>query len=246
MFHNPALTGLIRCRGNAVECREKELTGEDSDRWVRCVPDCSSTLNVILMACFDSVFTPGVLEENAENLDQQLSSIAIPDGSRFFIGARSPIFPRDVRMVQGDFMPQDPYMFFVAHGHIDTPWLILEGFRLAVTLGHLLHHEKDFSCFRARTIVYDGMRREWFSPLITLVIPHSLGLPVWFPPEIQKLYRYSDLAALKDLGVPEVEIDPRCIHIWRVNVVEMGPPTRIQAAVASRLGKSWAKSTRKG
>lgn len=198
--------------------------------------------NVILTGICDRVTSLGVLEEHAENLDQQSPSAAIPAGSYNFIGARSPIYPRDMRAVLGDFMPHNPHMFFVAHGQFDTPWLYLEAFRLCVTLGPLLHHEKDFSFFGARTSVRDGNRLS--SPLLTLIIPHYLGLPVWFPLGLQGLYQYTDRAELKDLVIPEVAIDPRGVQVWRRNVVEMGPPTEIQAAAAVRLARSWMKLDR--
>lgn len=33
-------TESVECRGGAVGCREKDITGVDSDRWVRCALTC--------------------------------------------------------------------------------------------------------------------------------------------------------------------------------------------------------------
>ncbi|KZP13553.1 hypothetical protein FIBSPDRAFT_897323 [Athelia psychrophila] len=152
MFQVPAAVvsaGLIGCRGNAVECREKDLTGRDSDRYL-------------------SVYSPSVLADS-EVLDQA-SSIIIPDNSRYFINVLVPVYPGHIRSLLGNFMTQDPYMFYVAFGH------------------------------------------------------------------------YTDLAGLDDLRLPEVEIVPKCHRVWRRDLVEAGPITKIQAAMASRLQESWGRS----
>lgn len=134
-------------------------------------------------------------------------------------------------------------MFYVAQGHVNKPWLCLEAFHLYVTLGPLLHHEKNFSFFRARTIVYEG--DQWFSPFITIILPHYLEFPIWFPSELRDLCTFSDRAELKDLCLPMVEILPRVNPTWRRDVVTMGPSTEIQMAMISRLEQSWAKNTRR-
>ncbi|KZP24888.1 hypothetical protein FIBSPDRAFT_1010541 [Athelia psychrophila] len=113
MFQVPTAVltaGLLGCRGDAEECRERDLTGRDSDRFL-------------------SVYSPGVLADS-EELDRSSSSINIPDGSRYFISALIPVYPDDVRVLLGNFMPQDPYMFFVAFGHVTSPFLYLPAFRL--------------------------------------------------------------------------------------------------------------------
>lgn len=180
---------------------------------------------------------------DTESLGQQRSSINISGDSHFYVGACSPVSLRDVCILQGDFMPQDPFMFYVAHGRFNKPWLYLHAFHLCVTLGPLLHHEKNFSFFKARTMVCDD--GQWVSPLLTLIIPHSLGLPIWFPPVFQELLQFSDRAELQDLGLPDVAIDPRGVRVW-CNVVELGPLTRTQAAVASRLEQSRARLDKGG
>ncbi|KZP27729.1 hypothetical protein FIBSPDRAFT_886287 [Athelia psychrophila] len=181
MFQVPAAVvsaGLIGRRGNAVECRESDLTGRASDRYLRGVPD----------TC----------------------------------------------------IPRDPYMFYVAFGHVTTPFLHLQAFNLFVTLGPLLHHEKDFSFFRARTIIHAG--ELWYAPFITLLIPHHLDFPIHFLPALRKLYQYTDRAELSDVNLPNVEIIPKNHRAWRRTAVEMGPITEIQAAMASRLQESWGRS----
>ncbi|KZP19333.1 hypothetical protein FIBSPDRAFT_892724 [Athelia psychrophila] len=222
MFQVPAAVvsaGLIGCRGNAVECREKDLTGRDSDRYL-------------------SVYSPSVLADS-EVLDQALS-IIIPDNSRYFINVLVPVYPGHICSLLGNFMTQDPYMFYVAFGHVTTPFLHLQAFDLFVTLGPLLHHEKNFSFFRARTIVHAGTW--WFAPFLTLIIPHRLDFPIRFPLALRNLYQYTDLAGLDDLRLPEVEIVPKCHRVWRRDLVEAGPITKIQAAMASRLQESWGRS----
>ncbi|KZP16532.1 hypothetical protein FIBSPDRAFT_894964 [Athelia psychrophila] len=212
--------GLIGRRGNAVECRESDLTGRASDRYL-------------------SVYSPGVLADT-EVLNRQSSSIIIPDGSRYFISALVPVYPGDICSLLGNFMPQDPYMFYVAFGHVTTPFLHLQAFNLFITLGPLLHHEKDFSFFRARTIIHAG--ELWYAPFITLLIPHHLDFPIHFPPALRKLYQYTDRAELSDVNLPNVEIIPKNHCAWRRTAVEMGPITEIQAAMASRLQESWGRS----
>lgn len=121
----------------------------------------------------------------------------------------------------------------MAYGRANAPWLYLQAFRLCVTLGALLHHEKDFSFFRARTIAYDGDM--WSAPFLTLIIPHYLGCS----PELQRLCQSSDRACLDDLGLSPAGLVPYANRIWRRDLVMMGPPTQIQAAMVSRLEKSW-------
>ncbi|KZP29078.1 hypothetical protein FIBSPDRAFT_947084 [Athelia psychrophila] len=189
----------------------------------------------------DGVYSPGVLADS-EVLDRSSSSIDIPDGSRYFISALIPVYPNDVRVLLGNFMPQDPYMFFVAFGHVTSPFLYLPAFRLYVTLGPLLHHEMNFSFFRARTIIRSG--QWWCAPFITLIIPHHLDFPVHLSLARRNLYQYTDRARLEDLDLPNVEIAPQVHRAWRRDVVVMGPITQIQAAMASRLEQSWKRSLR--
>ncbi|KZP15612.1 hypothetical protein FIBSPDRAFT_958627 [Athelia psychrophila] len=217
MFHNPASKGVAGCRENAVEWRDESLTGRDPDRWLR-------------------VLSPEVVGLNSDMLDRQSPSVIIPDGSRFFIGARSPVYPCDVRPVLGNFMPQDPFMFYIAEGQIDKPWLYLEAFRLCVTLGPMIGHEKNFTIFKGRALIRDGGQR--YSPFLTLIIPHRLGLPVWFPPVMQDLYRYSDRAELKDLYLPTV---PHFCGIWERVVTDKRSYTNVQAAMVIRIELGWAK-----
>ncbi|KZP17249.1 hypothetical protein FIBSPDRAFT_894368 [Athelia psychrophila] len=217
MFHNPASKDVIGCRKNAVEWREKDLTGRDPDRWLK-------------------VLSPEVVGPSADMLDRQSSSIVVPDGSRFFIGARSPVYPGDVRPVLGNFMPQDPYMLYIAQGRVDKPWLYLEAFRLCITLGPKIGHEKNFSIFRGRALIRDGGQR--LSPFLTLIIPHRLGLPVWFPPVMQDLYSYSDRAKLEDLYLPSI---PFFCGVWKRVVTDDRPYTDIQAGMVRRVERGWAK-----
>lgn len=173
--------------------------------------------------------------------DQLSSSIVNPDGSCYFLGARSPLLPCDVRSVLGEFLPQHPFIFFVAYGRVDTPWLYLEAFRMCVTRGPLLHHEKNFSLFRAITPIGNGRQQ-----LLTLIVPHRLGLPVWFPPMLQELCQNSDRAELKDLCIPEVEIVPRGHRAWRREMMVPGSYTELPVAMAARLERSWTKSLDQG
>ncbi|KZP08239.1 hypothetical protein FIBSPDRAFT_901431 [Athelia psychrophila] len=211
MFQVPAAVvsaGLIGRRGNAVECRESNLTGRASDQYL-------------------SMYSPGVLADT-EVLNRQSSSIIIPEGSRYFISVLVPVYPGDICLLLGNFMPQDPYMFYVAFGR---------AFNLFVTFGPLLHHEKDFWFFWARTIIRAG--ELWYTPFITLLVPHHLDSLIHFPLALRKLYQYTDCAELSDLNLPNVEIIPKNHCVWRRTAVEMGPITEIQAAMASRLQESW-------
>ncbi|KZP04750.1 hypothetical protein FIBSPDRAFT_967867 [Athelia psychrophila] len=225
MFQVPAAVltaGLLGCRGDAEECRERDLMGRDSDRFL-------------------SVYSPGTLADS-EELDRSSSSINIPYGSRYFISALIPVYPNNVRVLLGNFMPQDPYMFYVAFGHVTSPFLYLPAFRLYVTLGLPLHHEMNFTFFRAHTIIRSG--QWWCAPFITLIIPHHLDFPVHLSLARRNLYQYTDRAWLEDLDLPNVEIAPRVHRAWRRDVVVMGPITQIQAAMASRLEQSWKRSLR--
>lgn len=156
-----------------------------------------------------------------------------------FIGAHSPLSSCDIRPVLGNFLPQDPYIFFVAHGRVDKPFLYVKAFQLCMTVGPLLRHEKNFSFFRARTIIR-GVGC-WFSPLFTLIIPHYLGFPVGPPPMLRKFYQWSARAGLADLYLPTVEIEPQGDSVWRRDVAIVHPCTGVQAAMGVRLEQSWAK-----
>ncbi|KZP06935.1 hypothetical protein FIBSPDRAFT_902448 [Athelia psychrophila] len=65
-------------------------------------------------------------------LFKQSSKIDMPDGSRYFAAAASPIFPHQVRTIRGAFLPHHPFIFYVAWsaGPLDTPWLYLPAFKL--------------------------------------------------------------------------------------------------------------------
>lgn len=170
-------------------------------------------------------------------LQQQSSSVDLPDGSCYFIGAQHPIYPGDVCSVLGKFMPQDPHVFYVAYGRMERPWIYLLGYCLFVTLGPLLHHERDFSFYRAHTIISEDDRI--VSPLLTFIVPHYIDTPYSFPISLLCLYQHSDRAELADLLVPEVAPVPPAVCTWQRNVVTRGPSTVIQAAVADRLQQSW-------
>lgn len=239
MFRIPASTGVIGCRESAVECRERDLTGRDSDRWLRYVPECSSAASNNTDSCLFRVLSPEGLKASRARVDRFSPFNDVVDGSCYWIGAHSPIYSRDVQAVLGDFLPQNPYWFYVAHGRFDTPWLYLEAFHMCVTLGPLLHHEKKVSLFRARTIVYEN--NMWSSPLLTIFIPHHLVLPVSFPPDLQELYQYTDRADIEDLNVPPVQIIPRVHRVWERDVVRGSSITERQLALENRLRQSWER-----
>lgn len=56
-------------------------------------------------------------------LQQQSSSVDLPDGSCYFIGAQHPIYSGDVCSVLGKFMLQDPHVFYVVYGRMERPWI---------------------------------------------------------------------------------------------------------------------------
>lgn len=184
------------------------------------------------------VLNPEGLRAGRERVDDQSPLDDTVDGSCYFIGAHSPVYSRNVQAVLGDFLPQNPLWFYVAHGRFDTPWLYLEAFHMCVTLGPLLHHEKGVSLFRARTLIYEN--NQWYSPLLTIFIPHYLPLPVSFPPALRNLYQYTDLAVIEDLHVPPVEIIPRIPRVWKRNARWNFLSAR-QMALAIRVKRSWDK-----
>lgn len=194
--------------------------------------------------CRFRVLHPEWLKVVHDDVVQQSPFHHTADSSCYFIGAPSPIYSRDIQTVFGDFLPLNPYWFFVAHGRFDTPWLYFEAFRMCVTLGPLLHHEKGVSLFRARTLLRES--NQWISPLFTIIIPHHLTLPVWFPPFLHELYQYTNRAEVKDLDVPQVEIISQVPRVWKRDIVQFGPCTEIQAGLAIRLGQSWARRSVRG
>lgn len=164
-----------------------------------------------------------------------------PEGSHFFIGAPSFLYPNDVCAVLGNFLPENPHIFFVAHAQIRTPWLFVQAFRLCVSLGPLLHHEGDFSFFRGRTIVCEG--DTWSSPCLTIMIPHDPDFPFWLiPTALPEAGQYSDRVSLRDLGIPRVGLVPYQNCIWRRDLVSPAFSFKVQAAMMDRLEQSWAES----
>lgn len=161
----------------------------------------------------------------------------LSDDSHHFVGLNEDLPPGSVCRVLGNFLPQNPSIFYVAWGQVThTPFLYLPAFHLAVTRGPLLHHEQNFSYYQAHTIVYVDGRLEF--PVLTLMIPHHLGIPEAFQPSPQ-MHQNNHLALFSDHVLPQVEICPHRFRIWQRERVELGPATVIQDATFTRLHNSW-------
>ncbi|KZP17108.1 hypothetical protein FIBSPDRAFT_894515 [Athelia psychrophila] len=169
-------------------------------------------------------------------LFKQSSKIDMPDGSRYFAAAASPIFPHQVRTIRGAFLPHHPFIFYVAWsaGPLDTPWLYLPAFKLCVTRGNRLHDEEDFSYYQARTrVVVDGQP---FSPPITLIIPHRIGYP---GPGSWRKDDLSSRISLADLELPEVEICTYRTRQWVWGDLDRNQWSAGQSESFDRLNESW-------
>lgn len=223
--------------------RKGDLISEVSDGGHRCVPVSVCRFAVILMSLFVIFDSRGLSESSADLLAlfHQVSLLDNPDGSRYFAAASGPIFPHQVSCVRGNFMPQNPFIFYVTWGSLDTPWLFLPAFQLFVTCGRLLHHEHDFSYFQARTRVLVGTQR--VSIPITLIIPHVVKCPGPFWPSFQDMVEMPYRTKLEELILPEVEIYTHRDRVWDWTKVEQGPWTEAQAASCDKLRESWERCT---
>ncbi|KZP30232.1 hypothetical protein FIBSPDRAFT_884483 [Athelia psychrophila] len=174
-------------------------------------------------------------------LFKQSSKIDMPDGSRYFAAAASPIFPHQVHTIRGAFLPHHPFIFYMAWsaGPLDTPWLYLPAFKLCVTRGNRLHDEEDFSYYQARTrVVVDGQP---FSPPITLLIPHRIGYP---GPGSWRKDDLSSRISLADLELSEVEIRTYRTRQWVWGDLDRNQWSAGQSESFDRLNESWDMSRR--
>lgn len=137
-------------------------------------------------------------------------------------------------------MPHHPFIFFVKWGRVDTSWLYLPAFHMCVTRGPLLHHEKNFSYYQARTRVYVDDQR--ISPFLTLIIPHHLGFPEAFHLSVQDKHELPSRAKFSDHVLPRVDIYAHRVRVWQWDRVNFYPWTEIQAASFARLQESWDAS----
>lgn len=212
-------------------------------------------LNVVL-CCTSLVLMPALLvpdgvvdsrgisessdeSDNSDVLWRQSSAIDVPDSSHYFAGAAGPIRPQDVRIVRGNFLPHHSFIFFAAWtaGPILTPWLYLPAFKLFITIGSLLHHERNFSYYQGRCRVVSNGRR--YSLPLTLIFPHQ----VWHPESdcwLRKPLDSSHLSSLADINVPEVEINTYRFRQWVWQVPDEDQWTEAQAASFNCLDCSWA------
>lgn len=83
------------------------------------------------------------------------------------------------------------------------------------------------------------------SPLLTFIVPHHIDIPFLFSLSLLKLYQHSSRAVLADMDLPDVELVPRTFCTWQRDVVAMGPPTEMQAAVTCWLRQSWERESDK-
>lgn len=158
-----------------------------------------------------------------------------PDGSQRFAAASGPIFGNHVRIVRGNFMPSHPYIFYVAWsaGPLNTPWLFLPAFGMCVTRGNLLHHEQDFSFYQARTRVF--VERVRYSPVLILLIPHSLGHPQPFRPSLLDAFEILFRTSLAEMDIPDVEIVTHRIRTWEGRKLKRENWSMAQKAAYHRL-----------
>lgn len=156
---------LLECGSRYGDIRQKRgVIGRISGPW--CVPGKLGPVYLTLMSIFHSYDFPGL--PKADTLFTQSSLINIPDGSSYFADVPGPVFPNEVCMVQGAFMPQDPFILCLTSGQVSTPYMFLAGYRFFVHCGSLLHHELDFHFHQGCIMVcLDGHK-------ITSLIPDYL------------------------------------------------------------------------
>lgn len=187
-------------------------------------------INLTLMTIFYSYDLPGS-SATEDALFRQSSSIVVPDGSSHFVGATGPVYPQDVREVRGAFMPQNPWILYLAWGPVDTPYLWLPAYRFFVHRGLLLSREQDFAFYQGCIrVCLDG--RE-IAPLITIIIPHRLGGPERFHPSLPTHLKFSEFP------LPSVEINSSQRVDWDWGAVTLSPFTERQTASLARLREAW-------
>lgn len=217
------------------DCRVKVST--DAVSPPRCVPYFLRRVNVILMTGVVSYDLPGSSAAD-DVLFRQSSSIVVPDGSSHFVGASGPVYPQDVREVGAAFMPQNPWILYVAWGPVDTPYLWLPNYRFFVHRGLLLCRERNFSFFQGCIRVC--LNGQDLAPLITIIIPHRLGGPERFHPSLPTRLMISEFP------LPLVEIASTHRREWDWGSVEFSPFTLRQTESLARLRESWNEARRSG
>lgn len=171
-------------------------------------------------------------------LFRQSSSIDVPDGASHFVGADGPVYPQDVREVLGAFMPQNPWILYLAWGPVDTPYLWLPNYRFFVHRGRMLCREQNFSFYQGCVrVCLDGQD---LAPLITIIIPHRLGGPERFHPSFPTRLRVAEFP------LPLVEIASSLHLEWDWDSVELSPFTLRQTESLARLRDSWSEARRSG
>lgn len=192
-----------------------------------------------LLTLFDRHDVSDLSAEQTTLLRQSLK-IDVPDGSHYFPAALLPIFPSQVRVVRGSFLPHHPFIFFLARssGPLDTPWLYLPAYKLCVTRGRLLHHEQDFSYYQARTRI--PMEDPEVSLPLVIIVPHYLGHPEPFCPSSQDIVEMPSRLSLVNLNTPEVEICTNRDCTWNWEAADREKWTEAETLSFDRLDDSWA------